>query len=52
MVGKLHRFADNKCIGISKAFFDQQNDTDSPTPQLIEEEINELCQALEQSDSE
>ena len=47
MVSKLCRFADNKCIGISKAFFDQENDTDSPTSQLTEEEINKLCQALE-----
>ena len=52
MVSKLHRFADKKCIGISEAFFDQGDNTDSPKPQLTEEEINELCQALEQSDSE
>ena len=51
MVSKLCKFADNKCIGICKAFFDQENDTDSPTPQLTEEDINELCQALEKSDS-
>ena len=44
-------FADNKCIDISKAFFDKENDTDSLTPHFMEEEINELCQALEQSDS-
>ena len=29
MVSKLHGFADNKCIGISKAFFDKENDPDS-----------------------
>ena len=52
MVSKLHRNVDNKHIGISEAFFDKENDTDSPTPLLTEEEINELCQALEQSDSE
>ena len=51
MVSKFHKFADNKCIYISKAFFDQEDDTDSPTPQLTEEEINKLCQALEQSHS-
>ena len=48
-------FADNKCIGISEAFFDQEDNTDSPTPtapQLTEEEIDKLCQALEQPDSE
>ena len=52
MVSKLHRFADNKCIGIGKAFFDKENDPDSQALQLTEEEINELCQALEESDSE
>ena len=49
MVSKLHRFADNKHIGISKAFFDKENDQDSQVPKLTEEEIKELCQALEQS---
>ena len=52
MVSKLCGIANNKHIGISEAFFNQENDTDSPTPQLTEEEINKLCQALEQSDSE
>ena len=41
MVSKLHSFADNKYIGISKAFFDKENDQDSQVPQLTEEEINE-----------
>ena len=52
MVSKLHRFVDNKHIGINKAFFDKENDPDSQAPQLTEEEIDELCQALEESDSE
>ena len=52
MVSKLRRFVDNKCIGISEAFFDKEDDQDSPVPQLTEEKINELCQALEHSDSE
>ena len=49
MVSKLHRFADNKCISISEAFFDKEDDQDSPGPQLTEEKVNELCQALEYS---
>ena len=55
MVSKLCKFTGNKCIGISEAFYDQEDNTDSPTPtapQLTEEEIDELCQALEQLDSE
>ena len=52
MVSKLHRFADNNCICISEAFFDKEDNQDLPAPQLTEEEINELCQALEYSDSE
>ena len=52
MVSKLHRFVDNKCIRFSKAFFDKEDNQDSPAPQLTEEEINEVCQALEHSDSE
>ena len=55
MVSKLCKFTDNKHTGISEAFFDQEDDTDSPTPtapQLTEEGIDKLCQALEQSDSE
>ena len=52
MVSKLHRFADNNCIDISEAFFNKEIDTDSLTPQIMEEEVNKLCQALEQSDSE
>ena len=52
MVSKLCRFVDNKHIGISEAFFDKEDDQDSPAPQLTEEEINKLCQALEHSDSE
>ena len=52
MVSKLRRFANNKCIGISEAFFDKEDNQGSPAPQLTEEEINELCQALEHSDSE
>ena len=46
MVSKLHKFADNKCISISKAFFDKEDNQDSPAPQLTEEEINELGQAF------
>ena len=55
MVSKLCKFTDNRHIGIREAFFDQEDNTDSPTPtapQLTEEEIDKLCQALEQPDSE
>ena len=40
MVSKLHRFADNNHINISKAFFDKEDNKDSSTPQLTEEDIN------------
>ena len=49
MVRKLCRFADNKHISISEAFFDKEDNQDSPAPQLTEEEVNELCQVLEYS---
>ena len=52
MVSKLCGFVDNKHISISEAFFDKEDSQDLPAPQLTEEEVNELCQALEYSGSE